>query len=175
MKPIHPLAEKLDLVFTTEEILRIGLRKGRKAGIRSSLDVLAVSFLGPVHLHNRNESIAFLRNGLDDGRPLRVIAEVFPEVRDAVGQSFVGDESTFPDLLKDIVLGDDLTGVLRKVDEDLHGPRLEMKLRLVVGHGAERGMNHPISETKRVFHVVTGWRTGKPGVILYQNRHMVTT
>jgi hypothetical protein len=46
--------------------------------------------------------------------------------------------------------------VLGQVDEDLHRSWLEPKLRLVVGYGAEGGMDHPISETKRIFHVVTG-------------------
>ena len=32
MKPTHPFPEKLDLVFTTKEILRIGLRKGARPG-----------------------------------------------------------------------------------------------------------------------------------------------
>lgn len=65
--------------------------------------------------------------------------------------------------------------MLRPVDEDLHGPWFQMSLRFVVGHHAERRMNHPSSETKRVFHIVTGERTGKPEVILYQNRHLVAT
>ena len=141
-----------------------------KTGIGPALDVLAVRWVADVHLHERNESISFLGDGLDNGRLLRVVTEAFPVIRDAVGQSFIGDKGAFPNFLKDIVLVDDFASVLRQVDEDLHGPWLEMKLRLVVGHGAERRMNYPSPETKRVFHVVTGWRTGKPGVILHQNR-----
>jgi len=73
--------------------------------------------------HRGDQPVATLRDGLDEARFGRAIAETAAEFGDAARQRIVGDDGRAPDLLAEVFPGHDLTRVPGQADQHLHRSR----------------------------------------------------
>ena len=76
-------------------------------------------------LDRPDEPVAVTRNGLDERRPDRIVAERPPQHRHGVDQAVVGDRHVAPDRRHDLVLLDEPVAMRDQEHECVEGPRGE--------------------------------------------------
>jgi hypothetical protein len=98
---------------------------------------------------DRDQSVAALRDRLDEPRLLRIIAEQLPQVGDRAGEDGLRDEALLPHALEDLVLRDHLAGLLGEEHEQVHQPRSEVTDDRAPRDSVQRGLDEPVGEMKR--------------------------
>jgi hypothetical protein len=97
-----------------------------------------------------NEAVADLRDGLDEPRILRIVSERLSQLGDRNIERVIADYSVIPDVFLNTLAGHGLPRSLDKVQQDLHGPGLQLEGSIMLADLVGGGVNGPIADAKRI-------------------------
>ena len=99
-------------------------------------------------LHRRRQAIAAFRNGFDDAMSGAVVAQVMPQLGDAVGHRLIGDHDVAPHLPVQRFPRDDFAGTLGQAYEHVHDPRLEAHLDVAPHDAVLARLDEALADTE---------------------------
>ncbi len=108
-------------------------------------------------LNGRDQSVAFAWDRLNELRALGVIAQRLSKLPNSIREHFVSHEGPFPDFLDNRFFLDDLSGVLREINQDLHRLGLDSHRVLGVARADEPVSWHidvPSTDLERTIHTL---------------------
>ncbi len=105
-------------------------------------------------LHRRRQTVAALRNRLDDPVGGAIVAKVLAQLGDAVRERLIGDDDVAPDLFVERIARDDLAGALRQAHQHVHHPRLDAHVGIAAHDAILARLDQTVAETKPGFQLL---------------------
>jgi hypothetical protein len=100
-------------------------------------------------LRRRQQAVAALRQGFDDARLFRVVAQRLAQLEDDAGERVVADDAVLPDRVLDLRPRDDFAGPAGEIGENLNGLRLQSDVAVAALDPAGRRIHPAVSDPVR--------------------------